>query len=300
MNKKLITLAVAGVLASPLIAVAADAAPTPEHSFAYNVGVASNYLFRGISQTHGSPAIQGGVDYTHSSGLYAGVWASNITWVKQYHDSGSLEMDFYGGFKNAINDDWNYDIGMIRYQYPSSGHSTAGDPVYSQLASPNTTEVYGAIGWKWLTVKYSQAISENFIGWVPNNATTNLPNKGSRGSNYLELNAAYDLGDGWGISGHVGHQKVHGVNNWGAPSFASDADYTDWNIGVIKDVGFGVVGLLYSDTDVSGSCSTGRSQTFTNSNPYCWGKNMNSTTGGQNNFRNEAKGQLVLSFKKTF
>lgn len=298
MNKKLITLAVAGALAAPLMASAAD--PVPTHSFSYNVGLTSNYLFRGISQTHGGPAIQGGVDYTHSSGLYAGVWASNITWVKQYHDSGSLEMDFYGGFKNAINDDWTYDIGLIRYQYPNNGGSTAGKTVFSQLANPNTTEVYGAIGWKWFTVKYSHAISENFIGWVPNNAAGNLPNKDSKGSNYLELNAAYDLGDGWGISGHVGHQKVHGVNDWATGTH--DADYTDWNIGVTKDVGFGVVGLLYSDTDVSGSCSTATAQTGgANTNPYCWGKNMNSATAaGTHGFRDEAKGQWVLSFKKTF
>jgi uncharacterized protein (TIGR02001 family) len=294
MNKKLITLAVVGALASPLMAIAADAAPTPEHSFAYNVGLTSNYLFRGISQTHGGPAIQGGVDYTHSSGLYAGVWASNITWVKQYHDNGSLEMDFYGGYKNSFAEDWTYDIGLIRYQYPNNGSSTAGDPVFSQLANPNTTEMYGAIGWKWLTLKYSHAISKNFIGWVPNNALTNLPNKDSGGSNYLELNGAYDLGDGWGISGHIGHQKVEGVNKWA--SGLNDADYTDWNIGVTKDVGFGVVGLLYSDTDTNGSCkgSTG------GTNAYCWGKNMNSTTGGQHDFRDESKGQLLLSFKKTF
>ena len=300
MNKKLITLAVAGALAAPLAVFAADAAPTPIHSVSYNVGLASNYLFRGVSQTHGNPAIQGGVDYAHASGLYAGVWASNISWVKQFHDKGSVELDFYGGFKNAITEDFSYDVGMIRYQYPGNGSSTAGNPVYSQLDNPNTTEVYGALTWKWFTVKYSHALSKNFIGWVPNNALTNLPNKNSKGSNYLELNGAYDLGNGWGVSAHIGHQKVKGVNNWTAPSFADDADYTDWNIGVTKDVGFGVVGLLYSDTDVNGSCSTANSRTLTNSNPYCWGKNMNSTTNAQSGFRDEAKGQWVLSFKKTF
>ena len=285
MNKKILTLAVAAALASPLMAAAADAPASP-HSLSYNVGVTSNYLFRGISQTHGKPAIQGGVDYAHSSGLYAGVWASNVSWVKQFLDKGSVEVDFYGGFKNAIANDWTYDVGIIAYTYPNKGKQTQGNAVFSQLANPNTTEVYGALGWKWFTVKYSHAVSEHFIGWIGNNGDTS-----TRGSNYLELNAAYDLGDGWGISAHVGHQKVKNVD---ATAALKDADYTDWNIGVTKDVGYGVVGLTYSDTNAGGSCNSAG----TGSNVYCWGKNMNSAT--PNNFRDESKGQLLVSFKKTF
>lgn len=287
MNKKLITLAVAGALASPMMAIAADAEPTPEHSFSYNVGAVSNYLFRGISQTHGNPAIQGGVDYAHSSGLYAGIWASNITWVKQWQGSGSTELDLYGGFKNAINDDWSYDLGLIHYHYPGQGGSTEGDVgVYGWLANPNTTEVYGAVTWKWLTMKYSHAISDHFIGWVGTNGHSS-----TRGSNYLELNAAFDLGDGWGVSGHIGHQKVKNVV--AVPGF-ENANYTDWNIGVTKDVGFGVVGLLYSEANPAGNCNSA----IGGSNVYCWGKDMD--TAASHNFRDEAKGQWVLSFKKTF
>ena len=43
-----------------------------------NVGLTTDYVFRGISQTDEKPAIQGGLDYAHSSGAYAGVWASNV------------------------------------------------------------------------------------------------------------------------------------------------------------------------------------------------------------------------------
>jgi uncharacterized protein (TIGR02001 family) len=295
MNKKLITLAVAGALATPMFAVAADAAPTPEHSFSYNVGVTSNYLFRGISQTHGNPAIQGGVDYAHSSGLYAGVWASNIEWVKNALGKGSTEVDFYGGFKKAFAEDWTYDIGLIHYNYMNKGRSTAftGTTAVSPLNNPNTTEVYGAIGYKWITVKYSQAISKNFIGWVPTTtAGGNDYSRNTRGSNYLEINAAYDLGDGWGISGHIGSQKV---KNLVATTVGpiTDANYTDWNIGVTKDVGFGVVGLTYSDTDTNGTCNSNGG-----TNAYCWGKNMNTATG--TNYKDASKGTAVLSFKKTF
>jgi uncharacterized protein (TIGR02001 family) len=302
MRKTLIAAAMATAFASPSIVFAADAAPTPTHTFAPNVGVVSDYLFRGISQTRHAAALQGGVDYSHSSGLYAGVWGSTISWVKDALGSGGTEIDLYGGYKNTFaGGDWTYDVGLIHYNYPGSGGSTKGNAaVFSQFANPNTTEVYGAIGYKWVTVKYSQAISSHFIGWVPTTAAGADATRNTKGSNYLEINAAYDVGNGWGVSGHVGKQKVKNVvSTTAAVPTAASADYTDWNIGVTKDVGFGVVGLTYSDTDAKGSCSNPFPAAGTVS-AYCWGANMNSTTGGQNGFKDVAKGTIVLSFKKTF
>jgi uncharacterized protein (TIGR02001 family) len=294
MHKTLIATAVATALAAPTLVLAAD--PTPTHSFSPNIGVVSDYLFRGVSQTRHKPAIQGGVDYSHASGLYAGVWGSTITWVKDYLGSGTTEIDLYGGYKNSLaGGDVTYDVGLIHYNYPGKGGSTKGNAaVFSQLANPNTTEVYGAIGYKWITVKYSQAISSHFIGWVPTTAAGVDPTRNTKGSNYLEVNAAYDLGNGWGVSGHVGKQKVKNVV--AITGGTLDANYTDWNVGVTKDVGFGVVGLTYSDTNVKGTCDSSVGGT----NAYCWGTNMNSTTGGQNGFKDVAKGTVFLSFKKTF
>ena len=272
MQKKLIAVAVAGALAAPLSAFA---------QVSYNVGVVSDYLFRGVSQTHGDPALQGGIDYAHSSGFYVGAWGSTITWVKDAYGKGSTEIDVYGGYKNSFAGDWTYDVGLISYNYPGKG---AAIPAVN--ANPDTTEVYAALGYKWLTVKYSHAISSHFIGWQGGAAF----DQKTRGSNYLEANASYDLGNGWGIGGHVGHQKVKDFSN---ATYAS-ADYTDWNIGVTKDVGFGVVGLTYSDTNTKGSCNPGN-------NAYCWGNsNFVSGTGSTSGFTDVSKGTTVLSFKKTF
>ena len=90
----------------PTIAHAADAAPAPEHTFTSNVTLASEYIYRGIGQTNRKPAVQGGVDYAHSSGVYLGAWGSNVSWLSDGSStvSNSLEMDFYGGFKNAGGD----------------------------------------------------------------------------------------------------------------------------------------------------------------------------------------------------
>lgn len=80
-----------------------------------NVGVFSDYFFRGISQTNG-PAIQGGLDYSHSSGLYAGLWGSNVNNVAGGGTEATSEVDVYGGFIIKAGD-LAIDIGGIAYVY---------------------------------------------------------------------------------------------------------------------------------------------------------------------------------------
>jgi uncharacterized protein (TIGR02001 family) len=239
MQKTLIASLLSVMAAAP--ALAGDG----PHSFSGNVTLASEYLYRGIAQTNGKPALQGGFDYAHSSGFYAGVWGSNISWLQDGNNLGcaagacvssSVELDVYGGYKGAISDDLGFDLGVLTYNYPGSNLATgAGDP--------DTTEVYGAVSWKWLTAKYSRTTTSLF-GWTQ---TANAAAK-TKGSGYLELNAAYDLGDGWGVSGHVGKQSVKG---------RSSAAYTDWKLGVTKALGMATVGLAYSDTNAKGSCALG-------------------------------------------
>lgn len=278
MKNKLITLAVVGALAAPALVMAEETSP-----LTFNVGVVSDYLFRGVSQTHGKPAIQGGVDYAFSNGFYVGAWASNITWVKDNWGKGSTEIDVYGGYKGAITEDLGFDVGYITYNYPGKGDA------FAYYANPNTQEAYAGLSYKWLSAKYSYATSSHFIGW---GAGSDGFGK-SRGSDYIELNANYDMGDGWTLIGHVGHQKVKGFATAGYES----PSYTDYKIGVSKDVGFGVVTLAYSDTNAKGSCSsTGGTSS------YCWGNSgaVSGTNSATSGFKDVAKGTAVLSFLKAF
>jgi len=242
-------------LVSLVSAALADGAPAS--TLTGNIGVASDYIFRGVSQTQHQPEISGGFDYSHSSGLYVGTWLSNKAWVNAgpYKTNSSLEWDLYGGYRGSLPADLGYDVGLISYYYPGNrSGALAGAP------TPDTVEAYAALSWKMLSLKYSYAASDYFIGWGADGVTK------TRGSNYLELNATQDLGAGWGVLGHVGHQKVKNV---------SDANYTDWKVGVTKDVGYGTVTLAYSDTDAHDS-----SYTFA-------GKKV-------------ANGRVALAFGKTF
>ncbi len=299
MRKLILGAAVAGAFTAP-VAVStayAQAAAAPASPITYNVGVVSDYLFRGVSQTHGRPALQGGIDYAHSSGFYLGAWASQITWVKDMLGSGRTEIDVYGGYKNAFaGGDWNYDIGYITYNYPGSGKAIPTNLVtgVAGMAKPNTQEAYGAIGYKWLTAKYSVATSSHFIGW---NGGSNL-DKNTRGSDYLELNANYEMGNGWTLIGHVGQQKVKGsVTSSAALGSVLSASYKDWKVGVSKDVGFGTVTLAYSDTDASGTCTPAGG-----TSSYCWGNSgvVSGVSGPNTGFKDASRGTVVLSFLKTF
>jgi uncharacterized protein (TIGR02001 family) len=255
MKKSLIALALVSAFAAP--AFAQEAAPASPHTVTGNVALVSDYVFRGISQTAHEPAIQGGFDYSHSSGLYAGTWASNVNWVGTKENT-SMEWDIYGGYRGKFSDDFSYDVGILKYYY--TGNNIAG-------VTPDTLEVYFGLGWKFLSLKYSHVVSSYIFAWGDQDGG----NDKNRGSGYLDLTATFDLGEGWGVSAHVGRQHIKNY---------SDASYTDWKLGVTKDVGFGVVGLAYTDTNADGSCSKGEA--------YCFsGKDAGRATG-------------VLSFSKSF
>jgi len=254
MKKSLIALALVGVFAVP--AFAEEAAPTPEHTLTGNLGLFTSYRFRGIDQTFGKPALQGGFDYSHSSGIYPGNWNSNVSQTAGYPD-GNLEMDFYGGYKTTFGD-FGLDVGGLYYYYPGSRGQTLG----LNRGAVDNGELYIAGTWKFLTLKYSYAVTDYF----------SLPD--SDGSSYLELNAAYDLGNGWGINGHAGHLWLKNY---------SVGDYTDWKLGVTKDIGGFVIGLSYVDTNAD--------KTF-----YTSSAAMHS--GGDT--KNLGRATAVLSVSKTF
>ncbi len=187
------------------------AAAAPASPLSFNVGVISDYRYRGISQSRRKPAVSAGADYAHASGLYVGTWLSSIKWIKDAGGDASVEWDVYGGFKNSIGDTGiAYDVGLLRYQYPGS----------SLPVSPNTTEIYGALSYRLFTAKYSHSLT-NLFGFAD-----------SKHSSYLDLAATLDLGDGWSVVPHVGRQWVR---------HNSAFSYTDYALTLNKDFGNGLV-----------------------------------------------------------
>lgn len=277
---------IAGVIAGafmPALAVA-EQPPASPHTLTGNVGFFSQYIFRGLTQTDRKPALQGGFDYSHASGLYAGTWASNISWLHDggaYSNGGSLEWDFYGGYKNTFGkSDFTYDIGTLYYWYPGTANT---------LANPlnikgDTWEIYGALGWKWLSAKYSYSIQNDTFAV-----------RDSDGTWYLDLSANVPLGelskglDGLTLVLHWGKQKYSGTDPRnpvvGVVRLDNDAvySYEDWKIGLTyalpKDF---TIGAFYTDTS--------------SANPLGYG----SVAEGGVFPRNISKGTGTVFIQKTF
>lgn len=231
----------ASLVGIPTFAQAAEESP---HKVSANVGMYSNYVFRGISQTGGDPAIQGGLDYTHSSGLYIGTWASNVGWIEDYqgYDSGNVEFDVYGGFRGAFGKTGlTYDLGAIQYVYPGKrGGAVDAD----------TTEIYAALGWKWFTAKYSYYLSDEVFGFA-----------NAEHSDYLDISASVPLGESGLTAGA----------HWGTFKFKNNGaqDYDDWKVSLAYDLGklstvtSGVtIGVMYTDTDADKTVWTDANNEF--------------------------------------
>lgn len=124
MNIKLITSAVIAALA--FTTTAASAASVD--GLSANIGVTSDYLWRGVSQTDGSPAVSGGLDYKVGNGLYLGTWASNV----DFGDDTTYELDGYLGFSGELGA-VGYDLGYIYYAYPNGEDLDFGE-VYASLS----------------------------------------------------------------------------------------------------------------------------------------------------------------------
>ncbi len=181
MRKTLLAASIAAAFAFPSAsyAQASAAAPASPHTFTGNVGLFSSYRFRGIDQTFGKPALQGGIDYSHASGIYLGNWNSNVSSGAGY-PGGNLEMDFYGGWKNTWGD-WGLDVGALYYYYPgtNAGTTIAFSPANNRTGRVATgrvdnTELYIGGSWKFLSLKYSQAVGDYFSTPGTKNSTNTM------------------------------------------------------------------------------------------------------------------------------
>jgi uncharacterized protein (TIGR02001 family) len=288
MRNTVLAIAAVAAMSLPTFAAAQQAAAAQSpHTFTGNIALVSDYRFRGISQTFEKPALQGGFDYAHSSGIYLGNWNSNVNEGAGF-PQGNLEMDFYGGWKKAFGD-FGLDIGAIYYYYPGTDANTARgtnivnlrDNTKVHTGKIDNKEVYIGGSWKWLSLKWFYSLDDYF----------SLP--GTDKSHYLDFAANYDMGGGWGIVGHIGRLRLKG---WDNGTDLGKGSYTDWKIGVTKDVSGWVFGAAYVDTNAKGSCNP--------ANPgfYCFANDLPSPAVGTAGikYKDAGRGTIVLSVSKTF
>lgn len=183
------------------LALAQDAvnAPDAPHAITGNVAVVSDYMFRGITQTWGHPAIQGGGDLTMNNGFAAGLWASSIS--KRSYPGGAMELDLYANYGANFDDDWSWRVGLYGYDYPGGNLDEAKPRLASR--SFNTLEANAALTWKWLTLKYSRALTDYFAIDIEQGYDGS-----SKGTGYLQLDAGIPLSSEWSLALHAAHTRV--------------------------------------------------------------------------------------------
>ena len=188
--------------------------------------LATDYVWRGISQTNNAAAIQGSFDISHDSGAYFGVWGSNV----DFGDGGnpiapnnnSLELDIYLGFSRDVDlggTSITYDVGWLHYQYPQESDALNFNEVYLGLSASPIENLNVSGYW------YQDVALENRFGL-----------------GYMDLASDYTLPDwAWNTTlvGHVGYYAKGGD--------LGDS-YWDWKAGIAKDLyGFNVE-VAYTDT----------------------------------------------------
>jgi len=208
MKKSLLSLALASATATvTTLGVAADAnAADPGFSITGNIGVATDYRFRGVSQTNKKPAVQGGIDLAASNGLSLGIWTSNVSeWA---NPGGAQEVDVYGGYATEV-EGVGVSVGAVSYMYPKN------NPV-GLLPSNKTLEYY--VGLSYGPVSYKASIARG--NWFGIEAD---------GGVYHDLTASLGslgMSDKYSFAIHVGKQMI---SESGAET-GNDYGFTDYSV----------------------------------------------------------------------
>jgi uncharacterized protein (TIGR02001 family) len=157
-----------------------------------SVGVVSDYVWRGISQSDNHAALQGRADYQHSSGVYLGAFASSV-------DMGRADLlaQFYGGLK-AKGGAVAWDIGAIAYRYDESALD------FNEFYFGAGIGPYSAKVWR---------------DWDNRNT-------------YLEGNARYDLGSGFALTLHAGHYWGDTVQDYSDIGAGVEKQIANWTVRV--------------------------------------------------------------------
>lgn len=194
--------------------------------FSANVAVYSDYIYRGISQTLEEPALQGGIDWSHDSGLYVGVWGSNVNFGGSTEH---VEVDVYGGYGGSIGK-FGYDINLLQYLYPGVSSSESFD--FFEI-TPSISYDFGVA-----TVGASLSYTSDNFG-------------GSGDAYFYQATIEAPLPKGFTASANIGRWNIEDNTTFALP------DYTTWGVGLSYALGslhskleaFSV-GVDYTDTNI--------------------------------------------------
>jgi uncharacterized protein (TIGR02001 family) len=248
--------AVIAAVACPVAAYAQsappdDAAPAPHPAVTVSgaATIASDYRFRGVSQTDRHMAVQGGITIAHDRGLYVGTWASNLAGWGTFGGA-NMELDMIAGYKAQLADDATLDVGLTWYMYPGGAAKTDFAEPYAKLT--------GTAGPATLTAGVAYAPKQQAIGkWYDTGAAAAAgvyDHPGASADNlYLWGDAAVAIaGSPITAKAHIGHSRGQDGLGPNATAVAPTGRYWDWSLGADAAVARNLTASLsYVGTDIS-------------------------------------------------
>lgn len=229
-------------------AMVIESAPSPI-DVAFGVKFTTDYVFRGISQSNGNPAVQGYAELQAFDWIYAGIWSSSVQFPERRGlTDPAAEVDLYGGLRHTW-DAFTLDVGGLYYYYPGEEKQFRGQKqidYWEIYAKP--TYAFGDFGTIGATVFWTS----DFVGsgadatYLSAVAKVNVP-----------LEAIPDVS--FFVSGEFGKQWIK-RNNY----FSAAEDYLTWNVGVGATYKAITLDLRYSGADLS------KSECVANSGARSW------------------------------
>lgn len=228
-------------------AVHGEDAPPSDFTINGSVALLSDYRFRGVSQSDKDPAVQGSITVTHSSGLYAGLFGSNLAGWGTFGGP-NLESDVIAGYKHSLSDTVSLDVGLTWYMYAGGADETDFAEPYVKLT--------GAVGPASLTAGVAYAPKQQALGRVYRTAAEYVAgtpfDPGDKEDNlYLWGDAALPIArTPFTLKAHLGYSDGNpGLGPNGA-SVAPTGKYLDWMVGVDATWKNLTLGVAYIDTDI--------------------------------------------------
>ncbi|MDF3831587.1 hypothetical protein P3W85_01225 [Cupriavidus basilensis] len=219
---------------------------SPAFNLSFKLAAVTDSRERGLSNSANRPTVRAAAELLHSSGAFAELEVLGVS-KHQYPGGNGIRLQAVGGYRGGNPDGWHYEVGGLYSRFPgsrlpgASGYNVTIDPELDEIVdvtaipgdvSPDTTELFGRISYRGLSLRYFHTVSENFYGINSNTVCAGINDlasslecyegglKNSRGSGYFELAYLHRLSKVSAIEVRIGHQRVRNFHDFDVNSFS--------------------------------------------------------------------------------
>lgn len=195
------------------------------------IGVVSDYVSRGLTQSWRGPALQAELEVGHDSGLYFGAFASTVS--ENVYPGAVGEVDGWIGYEHELRDALSVGAEVYGYFFPGANFDKGVCAGFAVCPHQRFDTVQGRVfvQWEWLVARVGYSFTDYF-----GDSTRTGFTRGTRGTTYWELNADYPIPTAkrWHLLGHVAYTWYRARFALAGPKAREDPSYWDWRFGVAR------------------------------------------------------------------